>query len=147
MNTTPIYINRTDYAKLRLLLTTALYSNVSSAMRTLRDELDRAAVVDPEAMPPGVVTLESSVEFEDLSTSEVEEYTLTFPERARVEEKRLSILAPIGIALIGCRVGDVVQWATPGGLRQLKIRRVTPPASESTPAYSLPPSLALAGAR
>jgi regulator of nucleoside diphosphate kinase len=147
MNTTPIYINRNDYAKLRLLLTTALHSNVSSAMRTLRDELDRAAVVDPDAMPPGVVTLESSVEFEDLSTNEVEEYTLTFPERARVEEKRLSILAPIGIALIGCRVGDVVQWATPGGLRQLKIRRVTPPVSESTPAYSLPPSLALASAR
>ena len=147
MNNTPIYINRSDYAKLRLLLTTVLYSNANSAVRTLRDELDRAAVVDPDAMPSGVVSMESSVEFEDLGTGEVEDYTVTFPERARVEEKRLSILAPIGIALIGCRVGDIVQWATPGGLRQLKIRRVTPPAPESADSRLLSSPLVLAGAR
>ena len=147
MNNTPIYINRSDYAKLRLLLTTVLYSNANSAVRMLRDELDRAAVVDPDAMPPGVVTMESSVEFEDLGTGEVEEYTVTFPERARVEEKRLSILAPIGIALIGYRVGDIVQWTTPGGLRQLKIRRVTPPAAESVSSRLLSSPLVLTGAR
>ena len=91
--------------------------------------------------------MESSVEFEDLGTGEVEEYTVTFPERARVEEKRLSILAPIGIALIGYRVGDIVQWTTPGGLRQLKIRRVTPPAAESVSSRLLSSPLVLTGAR
>jgi regulator of nucleoside diphosphate kinase len=70
------------------------------------------------------------VEFEDLGTGEVEEYTITFPERANVEKKRLSILAPIGTALIGYRVGDLVSWSTPGGVRQLKIRRVNVPAPE-----------------
>lgn len=129
MNDTPIYITRDDYSKLRLLVTTALYSNATAALEKLRSELDRAAVLDPHAIPPGVVTMESRVEFEDVSTGEVEEYTITFPESANVEQKRLSILAPIGTALIGCREGDVVNWTTPGGVRQLKVLRVTQPAA------------------
>ena len=137
MNNTPIYITQDDYSKLRLLLATALHSNANGALQKLREELDRAAVIDPTAIPAGIVTLESTVEFEDLGTSEIEEYTITFPDRANVEEKRLSILAPIGTALIGCRVGDLVQWSTPGGVRQLKVRRVTPPSTEAAAASSL----------
>ena len=131
MNNTPIYISREDYAKLRLLLTTALYSSASTALRQLREELDRAAVMDPAEFPFDVVTLDSTVQFEDLATSEIEEYTITFPDRADVERKRISILAPVGTALIGCRVGDIVKWSTPGGIRQLKVRRVTAPVAES----------------
>lgn len=132
MNHTPIYISRGDNSKLRLLIATALYSNASPALAKLRDELDRAAVIDSAAFPADVVTMNSTVEFEDLGTSEIEEYTITFPENADVEHKRISILAPIGTALIGCRVGDLVKWATPGGVRQLKVRRVTAPAPEPT---------------
>ena len=134
MNHTPITLTREDYAKLRLLITTALHSNKSAALQKLREELDRAAVIDSAAMPAGVVTMDSTVEFEDLGTGEIEEYTLTFPDRADVEQKRLSILAPIGTALIGYRVGDLVKWSTPGGVRQLKIRRVTVAAPEPAPA-------------
>ncbi len=134
MNHTPIYISRDDYTKLRLLIATALHSNATAALQKLREELDRAAVIDPAAFPADVVTLESTVEFEDLGTSEVEEYTITFPDRANIERKRISILAPIGTALIGCRVGDLVKWSTPGGIRQLKVRRVTPPTPAADPA-------------
>ena len=132
MNHTPIYISRDDYSKLRLLIATALHSNASAALAKLRDELDRAAVIDPAAFPAGVVTMNSTVEFEDLGTSEIEEYTITFPESADIDHGRISILAPIGTALIGCRVGDIVKWSTPGGIRQLKVRRVTAPAPNST---------------
>jgi regulator of nucleoside diphosphate kinase len=132
MNHTPIYISRDDYSKLRLLIATALHSNASAALAKLRDELDRAAVIDPTVIPVDVVTMNSTVAFEDLGTSEVEEYTITFPEKADVEQHRISILAPIGTALIGCRVGDIVKWATPGGVRQLKVRRVTAPAADAT---------------
>jgi regulator of nucleoside diphosphate kinase len=128
MNHTPIYISRDDHAKLRLLVNTALYApNTNASLRKLRDELDRAAVLDADAIPAGVVTMNSSVEYEDIRSGEIEEYTLTFPERANVEEKRLSILAPIGTALIGFREGDVVDWITPGGTRRLRIRRVRQP--------------------
>lgn len=141
MNHTPIYISRDDYAKLRLLLATALHSSATAALQKLREELDRAAVIDPAAFPADVVTMDSTVEFEDLGTSEIEEYTITFPDRAAIERKRISILAPIGTALIGCRVGDIVKWSTPGGIRQLKVRRVTAPspssaASPAAPAFS-----------
>ena len=138
MNHAPIYITRDDNSKLRLLLATALYSNANAALRKLRDELDRAAIIDSAAIPTGVVTMDSRVEFEDLQTGEIEEYTITFPDRANIEEKRLSILAPIGTALIGYREGDLVSWTTPGGVRQLKIRRVTAPAPAVQPelAYS-----------
>jgi regulator of nucleoside diphosphate kinase len=125
MNHTPIYITREDNSKLRLLISTALYSSsTSTALRKLGDELDRAAIVDLSGIPTGVVTMDSRVEFEDLATGEIEDYVITFPDRADVAQKRISILAPIGTALIGCREGDLVSWATPGGLRRLRVRRV-----------------------
>lgn len=139
MNFSPIYISRDDHAKLRLLLTTALYSNHNTALQKLREELDRAAIIDPAAFPSDVVTMDSTVEFEDLGTGEVEAYTITFPERANLEQRRISILAPIGTALIGCRVGDLVSWTTPGGIRQLKVRRVAPPAAKPAGASSTLP--------
>jgi regulator of nucleoside diphosphate kinase len=124
MNHTPIYISSDDNAKLRLLLATALYSNSHAAFRKLREELDRAMVIDPAAFPADVVTMNSTVEFEDINTGEIEEYTITFPDNADVDRKRISILAPIGTALIGCRVGDLVKWSTPGGIRHLKVKHV-----------------------
>jgi regulator of nucleoside diphosphate kinase len=138
MNHTPIYISRVDYGRLRLLVATALHSHASAALQKLREELDRAAVIDPAAFPADVVTMESTVEFEDLGTSEIEEYTITFPDKADVERKCISILAPIGTALLGCRVGDIVRWSTPGGIRQLKIRRVAPPTASPAPVAALP---------
>lgn len=142
MNHSPIYITREDNSKLRLLIATALHSNASAALQKLRRELDRALIVDSGALPLDVVTMESRVEFEDLATGEVEAYSITFPDRADVDSQRISILAPIGIALIGCRGGDVVSWATPGGIRRLKIRNVTP-----APAEVSQPDLAFAGGR
>lgn len=136
MNHTPIYISRDDYAKLRLLITTALHSKASAALTKLGQELERAAIIDPAAIPADVVTMESTVQFEDLHSSEIEEYTITFPDRANVEEKRISILTPIGTALIGCRVGDIVNWFTPGGIRQLKVRRVMAAVPLAAPATS-----------
>lgn len=137
MNHSPIYITHDDNSKLRLLLARALNTNENRAFRSLREELDRALIIAPAAFPAGIVTMESRVEFEDLATSEIEEYTITFPDRANVDEKRLSILTPIGTALIGYREGDIVKWATPGGIRELKIRRVTAPALAETPPAQL----------
>lgn len=131
MTITPIHISREDYAKLRLLLASIASGSAHRTLQKLREELDRAVVVESASIPADVVTLESTVEYEDLASSEVETYTLTLPERARIEEQRLSILAPIGTALIGCRVGDVVNWSTPGGDRQLRIRRVVPAARDA----------------
>lgn len=124
-----IHLSREDYAKLRLLAATA------PGVPKLGEELNRAIVLDDNAVPPGLVMMESHVEFEDLSTGEIDDYTITYPDRANIEEKRLSILAPIGTALIGFREGDIVSWSTPGGIRRLRIRRVT--HGEPNPANSV----------
>ena len=144
VNYTPIYISRADNTKLRLLLATALYSHGNGALHKLRKELDRAVIIDPAAFPSDVVTMNSTVEFEDIGTGEVDEFTMTFPERADVKRKRMSILAPIGTALIGCRVGDLVKWPTPGGIRHLKVRHVRVAAAEPTPSPTLPAVVAVA---
>lgn len=128
MNPNSLYITPDDYAKLRLLIGAARPSG-HAALKKLAEELDRATVIDAAAMPAGVVMLESHVEYQDLVTGEMEAFTLTLPERANVEEKRLSVIAPIGTALIGYRAGDIVNWVTPGGPRELKILRVVSPVS------------------
>lgn len=138
MNPTPIYLSRDDHTKLRLLVTTGLHTKASHALQKLLDELDRAVVLDPAAIPSDIVTLDARVRFEDLGSSEVEEYTITFPDRANPEAGRLSVLAPIGMALIGSRVGDIVNWKTPGGTRQLKVRAVSQPEPQTRPAYVVP---------
>lgn len=131
MTLAPIHLSREDYTKLRLLLASIAPGSASRSQHKLREELDRALVVESPALPSDVVALDSTVEYEDLATGEIETYTLTLPERARIEERRLSILAPIGTALLGYRVGDVVNWSTPGGERQLRIRRATPAVGRS----------------
>ena len=130
-----IYITQDDHSKLRLLLSSIPANRPSPTLHQLREELDRAILTDPASMPSGVVGLNSLVEYEDVDTGEIEDFTIVFPERANLEEKRVSILAPIGIALIGSRVGEVVSWTMPGGVRRLKIRRaMTPSVATREPA-------------
>ncbi len=145
MTSAPIYLSTEDHSKLRLLLSATVAAG-NSRLQKLREELDRAVVVDPSALPANVVSLDSTVQYEDVGTGEMEEYTITFPDRANIEQKRLSILAPIGTALIGYRVGDTVNWSTPGGVRQLKIHRVTQRALGETAIPGIPTAAALSPA-
>jgi regulator of nucleoside diphosphate kinase len=68
--------------------------------------------------------MNSKVRFVDLRTREKETYTLVYPEEADVDLAKLSVLAPLGTALLGASVGDVVECRTPGGVRRLKIERI-----------------------
>jgi regulator of nucleoside diphosphate kinase len=128
MTPSPLFISRADYTQLRLFVDAALRSGSQSnpALERLRAELDHATIIDAAALPQDLVTMDSRVRFEDLRSGEIEEYTLTFPDQADISAGRLSILAPIGTALLGYRVGAIVDWPTPGGIRRLKIHHVTP---------------------
>lgn len=129
MNTSPLYITREDYTKLRLLVAHALRSRATAPLENLREELDRAVVIDRTATPPGVAVMGSTVEYEDVGSREIESYTLVFPDQADIEARRISVLAPIGTALLGSRESELVTWHTPGGVRQLRILRVSGPAA------------------
>ena len=75
-------------------------------------------------VPPDVVTMHSVVRVRDLDTNVRAVYRLVFPVDADIERRRISVLAPVGTALIGYRAGDRIDWATPGGTRRLEIESV-----------------------
>lgn len=90
----------------------------------LKAELDAATIVRPNEVGEDVVTMNSTILVRDLDTQEVDTYTLVYPEQADIANGRLSVLAPIGTAVLGQRVGDVLRWQVPAGRRRLKIEKV-----------------------
>jgi regulator of nucleoside diphosphate kinase len=90
-------------------------------LRALAQELDDADVVAPEDVPADVVTMRSRVRVLDMISGEENTYTMCYPSEADLAAGRLSVLAPIGTALLGYREGDVIEWPVPGGVRVLKI--------------------------
>lgn len=93
-------------------------------LQSLEGELARATLVESEELPSDVVAMHSTVWFCDLDTDESERYTLVLPSEADVTCNRISVLAPIGTALLGFRVGDTLKWRVPQGTRRLKITKV-----------------------
>lgn len=81
-------------------------------------------MVEPQQIPADVVTMNSRVALKDLATGEEMVYELVFPSDARLEENRISILAPVGTALLGYRAGDTITWKVPGGTRKIKITKI-----------------------
>jgi regulator of nucleoside diphosphate kinase len=90
----------------------------------LERELERANVVKPQEISPHVVTMNSRVEVLDVDTGERRCLTLVFPAEAGIEAGRISVLAPLGTALLGSREGSSVTWTTPRGPRRLRVERV-----------------------
>jgi regulator of nucleoside diphosphate kinase len=81
----------------------------------LAAELEHAIVVKPSCVPPDVVTMNSRVRFEDKSTGEMRDVTIVFPEDANVSVGKVSVLATVGMALLGVAVGRSVIWPFPDG--------------------------------
>ncbi|HOW42400.1 MAG TPA: nucleoside diphosphate kinase regulator [Candidatus Omnitrophota bacterium] len=90
----------------------------------LEAELDRAIIVDADKIPSGVITMNSKVCLKDMDTGKDEFYQLVYPEDADIEQNKISVLAPIGTAILGYKVGDVIEWKVPAGLRRLKIKKI-----------------------
>jgi len=126
MDQGPIVVTRPDFERLRVLVQSAgtrrRWEEVH--LLALADELESAEVVEPERVPPDVVTMRSRVRVLDMVSGHATTYTICYPSEANRETGRLSVLAPIGTALLGYREGDVVQWPVPGGVRVLKIDKL-----------------------
>jgi regulator of nucleoside diphosphate kinase len=121
-----IYITDFDHNRLSNLLNGAGSWNKKDKnyLTRLEEELEWAQVVSPKEIPGDVVTMNSQARVRDLDSSEEMIVTLVFPTEADYERGRLSILAPIGTALLGYRAGDTVEWEVPAGVRRLKIEQV-----------------------
>jgi regulator of nucleoside diphosphate kinase len=122
-----IYITEVDLARLRKLIEVARDRGIDSNMpymNKLESELDRAEVIDPKDIPIDAITMRSKVRLKDLGSRKEMTYTLVFPHEADVDEGRISVLAPVGTAMIGYRVGDIIEWEVPSGVRRLKVEEV-----------------------
>ncbi len=93
-------------------------------LRKLHDSLTNATVVSPSEIPKNIVTMNSRISVRDPETKEEVVYTLVYPEKSDYRKGFISILAPLGAALIGSRVGDIVQWEVPKGERRLEIKEI-----------------------
>ena len=93
-------------------------------LKLLTEELLKAEIVEPQKIPRDVVTMNSLVKFRDMETREVYMYSIVYPANSDFEKGRISVLAPIGMALLGYRVGDVVEWPVPAGMRRLKVEEI-----------------------
>jgi len=93
-------------------------------LQDLQEELDRAKIVKPEEVPPNVVTMNSRVLLRDLSTSEEMTCTLVFPRNADIDSGAISVLAPVGTAILGYTEGSVVEWKVPSGKKRLSIEKI-----------------------
>ena len=135
-----IVLSKQDLLRLRALFGT--YASLSVMDREnlldLKAEIERAAIVEMEQLPADVVTLDSRVQVRDVETNLRTTYHLVLPSQANLANGRVSVLAPLGTALLGFRAGDEVEWTMPGGLRRMRIESVT--QAEKSPDDPVPGS-------
>lgn len=126
MSNRTIYLTEFDVKRLKDLLAEAKHSEYrgSDYLIKLEQEIERGAVLPPEEIPPDVITMNSRVLLVDLDEGDEEEYTLVFPKDADLSQRRVSILAPVGTAMLGYRVGDIFEWPVPDGVRRLRVEKI-----------------------
>lgn len=115
-----IYVTEQDWRRLNSLLTTARRRGSLAEDEALDAELARAEVVPSSEIPPDVVTMNSQVRFA-LGDGRCYVRTLVYPWDADAERGRVSVLAPLGNALLGLSVDDVMTWSLPDG-RTVKVK-------------------------
>ena len=124
--TVNIYITEPDYQRLSGLIEMTRERNGVDReyLNKLESELDRAEIVDPKHIPADVITMSSKVCLKDLVSGEANTYSLVFPKEADFTQGKISILAPIGTAILGFKLGDTIEWPVPSGLRRLRVDNI-----------------------
>ena len=118
-----IYISRYDLERLRALID-ASGAPEAPYLEKLEKELAQATVVEPREVPGDVVTMNSIVRVRDVNAGEERTLILVFPGKEGVRGKAVSILSPMGIALIGYREGDILSWDLPTGTVKIQIEEI-----------------------
>ena len=116
-----IQVTHSDLERLRALVDQNQAGRDAALAEALDAELDRAVEVPDDKVPPDVVTMNSRVVFQEGASGARREVVLVFPSHADVKEGRLSVLAPIGSALIGLSIGQEIDWKLPDG-REVVLR-------------------------
>lgn len=124
-NQADLIISRPDFERISALAVLAKRELAD----LLEEELARAQIVAEEQRPADVVAMNSTVGFEDMDTGKTSVVTLVYPPEADIDANKISILTPVGSALIGLRVGQIIHWPLPNGKeKRLKVVSVQAPA-------------------
>jgi regulator of nucleoside diphosphate kinase len=120
-----IVVTAADFDRLQGLLDSPRFRATHAAfLVVLREGLQRSQVVAADQIPAGVVTMNAQVRVRDLRGRVSDTYTLVYPDDADIDEGKLSVLAPMGMALLGATEGQTIDVDAPAGVRNLKIERV-----------------------
>ena len=90
----------------------------------LNNELDSAEIVEPDAIPSNVVTMNSIVKLSFLNNNKQVQFQIVYPDQGNLKENKISIFSPIATALIGYKVGDEIEWIVPAGLTNIRIDEI-----------------------
>ena len=119
-----VYITENDRIRLKKLISDALLEGLQSdkSFGELNREIEKAKVVDIKQLPGDVITMNSKILIQ-LGENE-EEVTLVYPQEADLIENKISVLSPIGTAILGYREGDTVEWTVPSGVMEVKVKKI-----------------------
>jgi regulator of nucleoside diphosphate kinase len=123
---TPVILLKNDFEVLNGFVKNlqGMQVNEKENFSKLYEELKKAQIVDAENFPGDIVRLNSTVVIKDLKTKRDMTITIVLPQKADIKQKKVSVLAPIGTALIGFRKGQTVSWQVPSGKKDFMIMEV-----------------------
>ena len=121
-----LIVSSLDYIRIQKQINEAKQKKTIDAVEAekLVNELNSATILNPQEIPGDVVTMNSVVKISFLDGGKQVEFKIVYPEEANFKEKKVSIFSPIATALIGFRVGDIIEWMVPGGLTKIRIDEI-----------------------
>lgn len=121
-----LVLNRLDYARIKNCISDARHFKSISIKEAekLIHELESAVIVEPEAVPSDVVTMNSIVKVSFLNNNNQVKFQIVYPDKANVKENKISIFSPIATALIGYKLHDEIEWIVPGGLTKIRVDEI-----------------------
>jgi len=121
-----ILITKNDLEKLQELIGhLENYEHCDHERKTLllnlKFKLHCATIVNPQNIPPTYITMNSTFQYSNLDTNKISTYSLVLPEEANIDEKKMSVISPVGISVLGHSIGDIIKCELPIGITYLKI--------------------------
>lgn len=121
-----MFITTNDYQRITGLIEFAALENKNPEIADrLKKELQYAKTFPQDKISKNIVTMNSRVRLREITSGREIEITVTYPQDADSKEQKISVFSPVGVALLGCKEGDVTSWRVPGGIGRFKVEEVT----------------------
>lgn len=117
-------LTQSDFDSIHSIIKIIPFSESTKEQRHFSEELKKAKIVKDAKLPKDVIKINSLVAVEDITKNSVMEFKIVMPEHANMKEMKISVLAPLAIALLGFKKDFIVDWHMPAGPRKLKIKKV-----------------------